>query len=84
MKKLTSILTIVVLSASIALAEDGHTGSGGRCDTCTPPPPCTENCGGFAGDDGGLTGPGSDGDTQNTEENSFINEWTEYFFELIG
>ncbi len=84
MKKLSSILTIIVLSASIALA-DGHTGSGGRCETNCTPPPCTTNCGGNGlapADDEGIVS--ETGNTTNEEEFSMVDYLSEIFFELIG
>ncbi len=82
MKKINSILTIIVLSASIALADDGHTGSGGRCSNC--PPPCTVNCGG-----GSLVGtePGHISESENdaqSDESSFIEQLKEFFLDLVG
>lgn len=41
MKTITNFLLVLTLTASMAFADDGHTGQGNRCDTC--PPPC-ETC----------------------------------------
>lgn len=41
MKTITNFLLVLALTASMAFADDGHTGQGNRCDTC--PPPC-ETC----------------------------------------
>ena len=82
MNKIKSTIVVIALSASIALADDGHTGSGGRCETCTPPP-CTENCTGYVAQQEPevVTATGTEG---STEETSLIESWTEMFFELIG
>ena len=81
MNKIKSTLVVIALSASIAIADDGHPGSGDRCTTCTPPP-CTENCTGYAAQEPEVvTATGTEG---STEETSLIESWTEMFFELIG
>ena len=81
MNKIKSTVVVIALSASLALAGDGHTGSGNRCDTC-PPPPCTENCTGYAAQEPEVvTATGTEG---STEETSLIESWAEMFFELIG
>jgi hypothetical protein len=41
MKTITNLILALALTASMALADDGHTGGGNRCETC--PPPC-ETC----------------------------------------
>lgn len=50
MKMMLKVTLIIALLGSTVLA-DGQMGSGGRegCtgENCPPPPPCTENCGGF-------------------------------------
>lgn len=81
MNKIKSIIAVIALSASIALA-DGHTGSGDRCTTCTPPP-CTENCEGFAAQEPEVvTATGTE--EASGEDTSLMESWTKMFFELIG
>jgi hypothetical protein len=79
MKTITNLFLVLTLTASMALA-DGHTGGGGRCDTCTPPP-CTENCGGFAEEEGETTPLG---ESEEGSEESFTEYFTEIFFDLFG
>lgn len=81
MKTITNLFLVFALTATFAFA-DGHTNGGNRCDTCTPPPPCTENCCGFAGDESGLL-PVIESEEQN-EETSYVEYWSTLFFELIG
>jgi len=81
MNKIKNIIVVIALSASIALADDGHTGSGDRCTTCTPPP-CTENCSGLAAQEPEVVT--ATGTEESNGETSLIESWTEMFFELIG
>lgn len=80
MKTIKHMFLVIALTASLALADDGHTGNGTRCDTCTPPP-CTENCGGLAADEPVVTETGTE---VQTEEQSLIEYWSEVFFDLVG
>lgn len=81
MKAIKTLLMVFALSATFAFGDDGHTNGGNRCTTCTPPP-CTENCGGFAADDpGALSGPEAE---PQSEATSLIDYWSEIFFEMIG
>lgn len=78
MKTITNFLLVLTLTASMAFA-DGHTNGGGRCDTCEPPP-CTENCPGFAEEESGsLTLSG----TEESEEMTFTEYLTEIFLDLF-
>lgn len=79
MKTIKNFLLVLTLTASMALADDGHTGTGNRCETCTPPP-CTENCPGFAeGESGSLTLS----QTEESEDVSFTEYLTEIFLDLF-
>lgn len=81
MKTIKNLLLVLTLTASMALADDGHTGGGNRCETCTPPP-CTQNCGGFAepvGDEAVILAEGGE-----AGETSFTEYLTEVFFDLFG
>lgn len=83
MKTIKNLILMFALSVTFAFGDDGHTGGGGRCDTCTPPPACTENCGGFAAtQDPEVAIDPSTG--TNDEETSMIDYWSNMFFELIG
>ena len=81
MKTITNFLLVLTLTASMALGDDGHTGGGNRCETCTPPP-CTQNCGGFAeqvGDESVILVEGAE-----VEETSFTDYLTGIFLDLLG
>lgn len=80
MKTIKNFLLVLTLTASMAFADDGHTGTGNRCETCTPPP-CTENCGGFAEEGGGSL---TLSQTEESEEMTFTEYVTEIFFELFA
>ena len=82
MKTITNFLLVLTLTASMALADDGHTGSGNRCDTC--PPPCTENCPGFAEEEEGQGVLGETLASEETSSTSFTEYLTEIFLDLIG
>ncbi|MEQ1765358.1 MAG: hypothetical protein ABL984_19675 [Pyrinomonadaceae bacterium] len=81
MKTIKNLILVFALSVTFAFGDDGHTGSGNRCATCTPPP-CTENCGGFAAEEPEVL-TGSTTET-NDEETSWTEYWSEVFFEMIG
>jgi hypothetical protein len=80
MKTIKNLILVFALTATFAFA-DGHTNGGNRCETCTPPP-CTENCGGFAAEEPEVITAGSTEEIN--EETSLIDYWSEVFFELIG
>jgi len=80
MKTVRNLFLAFVLTSSFALADDGHTNGGNRCDTCTPPP-CTENCGGLAVDEPVVIEIGTEAQS---EETSLVEYWSEVFFDLIG
>lgn len=82
MKTIRNLILVLALTVTFAFGDDGHTGGGGRCDTCTPPA-CTENCGGFAGQDP-ETDIVSTTETDDDDETSLIDYWSKAFFELIG
>ena len=79
MKKITNLVLVFTLSAMIALGDDGHTGGGNRCETCTPPP-CTQNCPGFAEEEGSTTLA----DPELDNETSFTEYVTKIFWDLVG
>ena len=81
MKTIRNLILVLALTVTFAFGDDGHTGGGGRCDTCTPPT-CTENCGGFAAQDP-ETAIESTTETDD-DETSLIDYWSKAFFELIG
>jgi Fe-S-cluster-containing dehydrogenase component len=78
MKTIKNFLLVLTLTASIALADDGHTNGGNRCETCTPPP-CTENCPGFAEEEGTVVTL-----SDSSEETSFTEYFSEIFFDLFS
>ncbi|HEX6278372.1 MAG TPA: hypothetical protein VFZ49_00025 [Pyrinomonadaceae bacterium] len=81
MKTLKNLLLVLALTTTLAIADDGHTGNGNRCDTC---PPCTENCltdGGQSGTESNESITKSEGET---EDYTTVEYWTELFFGLIG
>lgn len=79
MKSIRNLFLVLTLTASMAFA-DGHTGGGGRCDTC--PPPCTENCGGFYEEGEGSGEPVTT--SEENQEESLAEYWQEIFFDLFG
>ncbi|HQU92126.1 MAG TPA: hypothetical protein PLK77_07505 [Pyrinomonadaceae bacterium] len=83
MKTIKNLILVFALTTTFAFGDDGHTGGGNRCDTCTPPPTCTENCGGniAAGETEVITGTGADA---TGEETSLIEYWSKIFFDMIG
>ena len=80
MNKIKNIIVVIALCASFSMADDGHTGSGDRCTTCTPPP-CTENCSGVAAAEPEVVTATTE---TNDEETSWTEYWSEMFYELIG
>ena len=80
MKTIKNLILVFALSVTFAFGDDGHTGSGNRCETCTPPE-CTENCGGIAAEEPGVV---SETGTEVTDEESLTEYWTRMFFEVIG
>lgn len=81
MKTIRNLFLVFALTATFAFA-DGHTGNGNRCDTC--PPPCTENCGGFAGEEEGQAIVSNELTEAQAEEESYFEYWTEVLFELVS
>ena len=80
MKTIKNLILVLALTATFAMADDGHTSGGDRCATCTPPP-CTENCSGLAAEDPGVVETGTE--VQN-DETSLIEYWSNMFFDVIG
>jgi len=81
MKTIKNLILVFALTVTFAFGDDGHTGGGNRCDTCTPPP-CTENCGGFAAEEPGVVS--ETGTEVTNEEESLTEYWKRMFLELIG
>lgn len=82
MKTIRNLFLVFALTATSVFA-DGHTNGGNRCDTCTPPP-CTENCGGFAPEEPEvltITGTQAESDESSVFDFDY---WSELFFELIS
>ena len=80
MKTIKNLILVFALSVTFAFGDDGHTGGGGRCDTCTPPD-CTENCSGIAAEDPSVSETGTE---VRSEGESLTDYWSRMFFELIG
>jgi hypothetical protein len=80
MKNLAKLILIVTMFTSIAIADDGHTGGGNRCETCTPPP-CTENC---VTDNGGITELEMAAQESEEGNESILDYFTKVIMEMIG
>ena len=80
MKNLAKLVLIVTMFTSAAIADDGHTGGGNRCETCTPPS-CSENC---VTDNSGITE--LEMAVQESEEGSesILDYFTKVIMEMIG
>ena len=80
MKTIRNLILVLALSVTVAIADDGHTNGGNRCDTC---PPCTENCGGFAPEESGIITEGTT-EAPPDEETSVFEYWSKVIFEMVG
>lgn len=74
MKLTAKLFLIVSLFCSVAIADDGNMGNGGRTD----PPPCTENC--LVA--GGTITP-NDSEQANSED-SIFSIIRDYLYDLLG
>lgn len=80
MKNIAKLILIVMMFTSVTVANDGHTGGGNRCDTCTPPP-CTENC---ATETAGVTEVEALAQESEESDESILDYFTEIILEMIG
>ena len=80
MKNLAKLILIVTMFTSVAIADDGHTGGGNRCATCTPPS-CIENC---VTDNAGITEREMTAQESEEGNESILDYFTKVIMEMIG